>query len=88
MTQQATSGSAARLGAHVDGDGVNFAVFSANAERMELCLFSPDGKRETARLTLPERSGSIWHGHVAGLKPGRTSPDELGAPMPPSRLAT
>ena len=70
MTQQATSGSAARLGAHVDGDGVNFAVFSANAERMELCLFSPDGKRETARLTLPERSGSIWHGHVAGLKPG------------------
>ena len=58
------------LGAVFDGQGVNFAVFSENAAKMELCLFSRDGTRETARLILPERTGAIWHGHVPGLKPG------------------
>jgi isoamylase len=58
------------LGAVFDGHGVNFAVFSENAARIELCLFSRDGTRETARLPLPERTGAIWHGYVPGLKPG------------------
>ncbi len=58
------------LGASFDGTGVNFAVFSAEAEKIELCLFSDDGRREVARLALPERDGDIWHGHVAGLTPG------------------
>ncbi|MBD3765448.1 MAG: glycogen debranching protein GlgX [Rhodobacterales bacterium] len=58
------------MGATLDGDGVNFAVFSAHATRIELCLFSPDGRREVARLPLPERDGDIWHGHVPGLMPG------------------
>ncbi len=58
------------LGAVFDGHGVNFAVFSENATRIELCLFSPDGQREVARLELPERTGAVWHGHVPGLKPG------------------
>ncbi|MFM2355631.1 MAG: glycogen debranching enzyme GlgX, partial [Pseudomonadota bacterium] len=58
------------LGASFDGTGVNFAVFSAEATRIELCLFSDDGRREVARLVLPERDGDIWHGHVAGLTPG------------------
>lgn len=70
MTHDVTSGSPARMGAHHDGSGVNFAVFSAHATRMELCLFSPDGKTETARITLPERTGDIWHGRVAGLPVG------------------
>ncbi|HEY0421145.1 MAG TPA: hypothetical protein VGC80_16640, partial [Acetobacteraceae bacterium] len=38
------------LGANWDGLGVNFAVFSANAERIDLCLFDPSGRREVARL--------------------------------------
>ena len=59
------------LGATFDGEGVNFAVFSAHASRIELCLFSEDGTTEIARLELPERDGDIWHGYVAGLTPGQ-----------------
>lgn len=49
---------------------MNFAVFSANAEQIELCLFSADGAHETARIPLPERTGDVWHVHLAGLAPG------------------
>ncbi len=65
-----TRGAAGPLGATCDGDGVNFAVFSGHAEKIELCLFSADGIAETQRLTLPERHGDVWHGHVAGIGPG------------------
>ncbi len=61
------AGRAAPLGATFDGDGVNFAVFSQNAYRMELCLF-PEGGGET-RLDLPERDGDVWHGYISGLTP-------------------
>lgn len=70
MAHAIFSGSPVTLGAQFDGEGVNFAVFSAHASRIELCLFSPDGNRETARLTLPERTGDIWHGYVPRLQPG------------------
>ncbi|MBW4710126.1 glycogen debranching protein GlgX [Roseobacter sp. YSTF-M11] len=70
MAYEMTAGSPAKLGAQVDDGGVNFAVFSAHATGIDLCLFSPDGRRETARLPLPERTGDIWHGHLAGLSPG------------------
>ena len=58
------------MGATFDGEGVNFAVFSANAERLELCLFSDDGRKELARLPFKDRDGDIWHMHVGGLTPG------------------
>ena len=58
------------MGATFDGEGVNFAVFSAHAEAMELCLFAPDGRKELCRLPLRERDGDIWHIHVGGLIPG------------------
>jgi glycogen operon protein len=58
------------LGATFDGEGVNFAVFSANAEMVELCLFSDDGRKELARIRLHERDGDVWHIYVAGLTPG------------------
>ncbi|MFT4149595.1 MAG: glycogen debranching protein GlgX [Paracoccaceae bacterium] len=58
------------MGASFDGDGVNFAVFSAHAEKVELCLFSPDGRRELSRIPLRDRDGDIWHVHVGGLTPG------------------
>jgi isoamylase len=64
------AGDHTRLGAVYDGQGVNFAVFSENATKIELCLFSPDGQRETDRVALPDRTGAIWHGYVPGLKPG------------------
>ncbi|WP_077000919.1 glycogen debranching protein GlgX [Variovorax sp. KK3] len=65
-----TEGVAHPLGATFTGDGVNFAVFSAHATRIDLCLFDESGEHEIARLTLPEYTDEIWHGHVAGLKPG------------------
>ena len=43
------------LGATWDGLGVNFAVFSANAEKMELCVYDAEGKREIARFTMPAK---------------------------------
>ena len=58
------------LGATFDGLGVNFAVFSANAERIELCLFDPSGKKELARITLPECTDEVWHGYLPHARPG------------------
>ncbi|MDB5719371.1 MAG: glgX, partial [Sphingomonas bacterium] len=58
------------LGANFDGLGINFAVFSANAEKIELCLFDPSGKREIARFALPECTDEVWHGYLPHARPG------------------
>jgi len=58
------------LGASWDGMGVNFAVFSAHATRMQLCLFDALGRREVARLDLPEKSEDVWHGWLPQAQPG------------------
>ncbi|MCD6624331.1 hypothetical protein LSR23_22005, partial [Klebsiella michiganensis] len=65
-----TAGKPAPLGASYDGKGVNFALFSAHAERVELCVFDEQGNER--RVDLPARSGDIWHGHAEGrtLKSG------------------
>ncbi len=65
-----TRGQAWPMGATVDEAGVNFAVFSANATKIEICLFSEDGRTELTRIALPERDGDIWHGHISGIGPG------------------
>ena len=56
------------MGATVSEGGVNFALFSAHADRVTLCLFSPDGRIEQAQIDLPARTGDIWHGFITGLK--------------------
>ncbi len=58
------------LGATWDGEGVNFALFSAHAERVELCLFDESGEHETQRIALPEYELQVWHGYVPKLAPG------------------
>jgi glycogen operon protein len=58
------------LGAQVLDDGVLFSVFSAHAEAMQLCLFDADGRREIARLDLPDNSGGVWSGFLPGAQPG------------------
>ncbi|OHV81856.1 glycogen debranching protein GlgX [Ensifer sp. LCM 4579] len=58
------------LGAEYIGDGTHFAVFSAHAEKVELCLFSSDGQTEIARLPLPTREGDVWSGFIEGIGPG------------------
>jgi isoamylase len=58
------------LGATWDGLGINFAVFSANAERIDLCLFDPAGRRELAQIPLPECTDEIWHGYLPNAHAG------------------
>src|SRR6266850_8619122 len=58
------------LGAIWDGEGANFALFSAHATKVELCLFDETGEDETARIELPEYTDEIWHGYVPKAKPG------------------
>ena len=58
------------LGAEFTREGTHFAIFSENAEAMELCLFSEDGAEELARLEMPSREGSIFSGYVPGVQPG------------------
>jgi glycogen operon protein len=58
------------LGAVWDGLGVNFAVFSAHATRMQVCMFDSQGKREIARHDLPERTDGVWHGYLPDAAPG------------------
>ena len=57
------------LGATFDGAGTNFALFSAHASRVELCLFSADGRDEIARFALPEYTDEVWHGYLPGIGP-------------------
>ena len=59
------------LGATPDGDGVNFAVFSAHASRIELCLFDQTGSHEIRRVELPERTDQVFHGYLPGAGPGQ-----------------
>ena len=48
--------------------GTNFALFSANATKVEICLF--DGERETHRFELPEYTDQVFHGYISGVGPG------------------
>ena len=59
-----TAGTPSRLGASWDGRGTNFALFSANAQKVELCLFDGQGRRELERIQLPERSEHVWPGYL------------------------
>lgn len=58
------------LGAHWDGLGINFAVFSAHAEKIELCVFDRGGRREIARFPLPEYTDEVWHGYLPNTPSG------------------
>src|SRR6266513_460826 len=66
-----SAGTSSRLGASWDGRGTNFALFSANAQRVELCLFDPQGRRELERIELPERTEDVWHGYLNDVSPGQ-----------------
>jgi isoamylase len=58
------------LGATWDGSGVNFALFSAHATTVELCLFDREGRREIERIPLPEYTDEVWHGYLPEAYPG------------------
>ncbi|HET9816507.1 MAG TPA: glycogen debranching protein GlgX [Xanthobacteraceae bacterium] len=73
------------LGATWDGRGTNFALFSANAEKVELCLFDSYGRREIERIALPERTEDVWHGYLADVVPGQLYGYRVHGPYHPER---
>ncbi|WP_314417410.1 glycogen debranching protein GlgX [Pseudescherichia vulneris] len=82
-TYQILPGDYHLLGANYDGEGVNFALFSAHAERVELCLYDPSGKHEIGRMDLPENTHEVWHGYVPGLQPGTLYGFRVHGPFDP-----
>jgi glycogen operon protein len=73
------------LGATWDGQGVNFALYSEHAERVELCLFDPKGRREIERIELAERSGFVWHCYLPEARPGLLYGYRVHGPNAPER---
>jgi isoamylase len=73
------------LGATWDGRGVNFALFSAHASAVELCLFKNNGRHETERFRLPQRTDQVWHGYLKGVKPGQLYGYRVHGPYAPER---
>ena len=57
-------------GATWDGSGTNFAVFSAHATKVEVCIFDQKGRKELQRIVLPEFTNQVWHGYVSDIQPG------------------
>ncbi len=71
MVRKALPGKPYPLGASWDGSGVNFAIYSERATKVELCLFDdPGSKTESEQLPLSEVSAHVWHGYVLGIQPG------------------
>ena len=66
-----TEGSPNPRGAHWHGNGTNFALFSATATKVEVCLFDADGCNETSRIELPEYTDQVFHGYVPDIGPGQ-----------------
>lgn len=71
------------LGAEYDGAGVNFALYSAHATRVELCFFTEDGRHEIDRVDLPMHEGEIWFGYVPGVAPGQVYGYRVHGPHAP-----
>src|SRR5262252_8066200 len=67
------------IGATWDGHGVNFALYSRNAEGVALCLFDDDGK-ETQRIPLHERTDFVWHAYLPDIRPGQRFGYRVGDP--------
>ncbi len=63
-------GDSTTLGTTYDGEGTNFALFSAAAERVEVCMFDAASGTELERVTLPEYTNEVWHGYLPGVGPG------------------
>jgi isoamylase len=80
---QVSEGNPMPRGATCLDGGVNFALFSAHATRVDVCIFDEAGT-ETACITLPEYTDEVWHGHVAGLGPGTRYGYRVHGPYEPA----
>ena len=73
------------LGATWDGNGTNFALYSENATRVELCLFDNRLKRERERIEVRENTAFVWHCYVPGVNPGQQYGYRVHGPFEPAR---
>jgi glycogen operon protein len=72
-------------GANWDGEGVNFALFSEHAEKVELCVFDEKGRREVQRVTLPEHTDQVWHCYLPEARPGMLYGYRVHGPYAPEK---
>ena len=72
-------------GATWDGEGVNFALFAANAAKVELCIFDPGGRHELQRIVLRERTDEIWHSYLPEARPGTLYGYRVYGPYDPAK---
>jgi glycogen operon protein len=72
------------LGATWDGKGVNFALFSAHAEKVELCLFDRSGQHEEARIVMPEYTDEVWHCYLPAARPDQLYGYRVYGPYDPA----
>ena len=70
-------------GATWNGRGVNFSLFSANATKVELCLFDNEGETELERIELPEYTDEVWHGFLPDARPGTVYGYRVHGPYAP-----
>src|SRR5919108_534395 len=74
------------LGATWDGSGTNFALYSENSTKVELCLFdSPTAAKDSARLALPEQTDQVWHGYLPDILPGQLYGYRVHGPYEPAK---
>jgi glycogen operon protein len=72
-------------GATWDGEGVNFALFAANAGKVELCIFDASGRHELQRIEVRERTDEIWHAYLPEARPGMLYGYRVHGPYDPAK---
>jgi isoamylase len=78
-------GQAYPRGATWDGEGVNFSLFSAHAEKVELCIFDGTGRHEIQRINIRERTDGNWHAYLPEARPGLLYGYRVHGPYDPER---
>ncbi len=73
------------LGATWDGEGVNFALFSEHADRVELCLLDDTGRRELHRINVAEQTDQVWHCYLPEARPGLLYGYRVHGPYEPAK---
>jgi glycogen operon protein len=76
-------GKAYPLGATSDDEGVNFALFSENASKVELCLFDRENGKDELRIQMPERTQQVWHAYIPDIRPGQLYGYRVHGPYEP-----
>jgi glycogen operon protein len=84
MRSKVQEGNSQAHGAIWDGKGTNFTLFSANATKVEVCLFDSVGAKELDRIALPEYTDQVWHGYLPDVAPGSVYGFRVHGPYAPT----